>query len=147
MAAEAVLSAVLKELLSKLRSLVQNETGLLWGLEKDKQKLESNLSVIRAVLYDAEKQQVSKIAVKDWLRKLEDATYDVEDLVDEFIFEARRRKVVNQQGMQKKVRNFCSLSNPLVFCTKMAHKMQKMRERFDAIAEKRGMLSISRRKL
>ncbi|KAJ8638980.1 hypothetical protein MRB53_015674 [Persea americana] len=57
MAAEAVLSAVLKELLSKLSSLVQNETGLLWGLEKDKQKLESNLSVIRAVLYDAEKQQ------------------------------------------------------------------------------------------
>ncbi|KAJ8625731.1 hypothetical protein MRB53_034261 [Persea americana] len=138
MAAEVVFSTILQELLSKLSDHVQNEIGLLWGLEEEKQKLESNLSVIRAVLHDAEKRQVNEMAVKDWLGKLKGAAYDAEDLVDEFIFEARRRKVVNQQGMQKKVRNFCSLSNPLVFRRKMAHKMQEVRKRFDAIAEERN---------
>ncbi|XXG87508.1 hypothetical protein AAC387_Pa11g2176 [Persea americana] len=138
MAAEAVFSTILQELLSKLSDHVQNEIGLLWGLEEEKQKLESNLSVIRAVLHDAEKRQVNEMAVKDWLGKLKGAAYDAEDLVDEFIFEARRRKVVNQQGMQKKVRNFCSLSNPLAFRLKMAHKMQELRKRFDAIAKERN---------
>ncbi|RWR93015.1 putative disease resistance protein RGA4 [Cinnamomum micranthum f. kanehirae] len=138
MAAEAVLSVVLKQLLSKLSSLVQNEIGLLWGLEEEKQKLGSNLSVIRAVLHDAEKRQVNEMAVKDWLEKLKGAAYDAEDLVDEFIFEARRRKVVNQQGLPKKVRNFCSLSNPLAFRLKMAHKMQELRKRFDGIAKERN---------
>ncbi|KAJ8625733.1 hypothetical protein MRB53_034263 [Persea americana] len=138
MAAEAVSSTILQELLSKLSSHVQNEIGLLWGLEEEKQKLESNLSVIRAVLHDAEKRQVNEMAVKDWLGKLKGAAYDAEDLVDEFIFEARRRKVVNQQGMQKKVRNFCSLSNPLAFRLKMAHKMQELRKRFDGIAKERN---------
>ncbi|KAJ8625774.1 hypothetical protein MRB53_034304 [Persea americana] len=40
--------------------------------------------------------------------------------------------------MQKKVRNFCSLSNPLAFRLKMAHKMQELRKRFDGIAKERN---------
>ncbi|KAJ8625775.1 hypothetical protein MRB53_034305 [Persea americana] len=69
MAAEVVFSTILQELLSKLSSHVQNEIGLLWGLEEEKQKLEGNLSVIRAVLHDAEKRQVNEMAVRDWLSK------------------------------------------------------------------------------
>eukprot|EP00268_Persea_americana_P054968 TRINITY_DN634_c0_g2_i8.p1 TRINITY_DN634_c0_g2~~TRINITY_DN634_c0_g2_i8.p1 ORF type:complete len:109 (+),score=24.09 TRINITY_DN634_c0_g2_i8:551-877(+) len=103
MAAEAVFSSVLEGLLNKLSSSIQNELGLLLGVEKEKQALESNLSAIRAVLQDAENRPVNDEVVKHWLRKLKDAAYDAEDLVDEFVFEARRRVVENRDGMGKQV--------------------------------------------
>ncbi|RWR91777.1 putative disease resistance protein RGA3 isoform X1 [Cinnamomum micranthum f. kanehirae] len=137
MAAEVVLSSVLEVLLNKLSSSIQTELGLLLGVEKEKQALESNLSAIRAVLQDAENRQVNEGVVKDWLRKLKDAAYDAEDLVDEFVYEARRRVVQNQDGMGKKVVNFFSRSNPLAFRSKMAHGMKELVERFDGIAKEK----------
>eukprot|EP00268_Persea_americana_P022569 TRINITY_DN22460_c1_g1_i1.p1 TRINITY_DN22460_c1_g1~~TRINITY_DN22460_c1_g1_i1.p1 ORF type:complete len:104 (-),score=31.23 TRINITY_DN22460_c1_g1_i1:75-386(-) len=103
MAAEAVLSSVLEVLLNKLSSSNQNALGSLLGIEKEKRKLESNLSAIKAVLQDAERRQVNEMAVKDWLRKLKDAAYDAEDLVDKLVVKARRKEVGNQDGRGKKV--------------------------------------------
>ncbi|XXG85109.1 hypothetical protein AAC387_Pa11g0262 [Persea americana] len=103
MAGEAALSSVLQEFLSKLSSGVGNELRLLLGLEKEKQKLGSNMSRITAVLQDAESRQVLDESAKDWLRKLKDVVYDAEDLLDELVVEDRRRKVENQDGMGKKV--------------------------------------------
>ncbi|RWR91775.1 putative disease resistance protein RGA3 isoform X1 [Cinnamomum micranthum f. kanehirae] len=80
---------------------------------------------------------VNEEVVKDWLRKLKDAAYDAEDLVDEFVFKARRRVVENQDGMGKKVGNFFSPSNPLAFRFKMAHGMKELVERFDGIAKEK----------
>ncbi|KAJ8623936.1 hypothetical protein MRB53_032466 [Persea americana] len=137
MAAEAVFSSVLEGLLNKLSSSIQNELGLLLGVEKEKQALESNLSAIRAVLQDAENRPVNDEVVKHWLRKLKDAAYDAEDLVDEFVFEARRRVVENRDGMGKQVCNFFSPSNPLLFRFKMAHKMKELVEQFDGIAKEK----------
>ncbi|KAJ8623945.1 hypothetical protein MRB53_032475 [Persea americana] len=137
MAAEAVFSSVLEGLLNKLSSSIQNELGLLLGVEKEKRALESNLLVIRAALQDAENRQVNEEVVKDWLRKLKDAAYDAEDLVDEFVFEARRRVVENRDGMGKRVCSFFSPSNPLAFRFKMAHGMKELVERFDGIAKEK----------
>ncbi|KAJ8623881.1 hypothetical protein MRB53_032411 [Persea americana] len=135
MAGEAALSSVLQEFLSKLSSGVGNELRLLLGLEKEKQKLGSNMSRITAVLQDAESRQVLDESAKDWLRKLKDVVYDAEDLLDELVVEDRRRKVENQDGMGKKVRNFFSPLNPLCFRFKIAHKIQELRERLDALAK------------
>ncbi|RWR91737.1 putative disease resistance protein RGA4 [Cinnamomum micranthum f. kanehirae] len=135
MAGEAVLSRVLQELLSKLSSPILDEFGLLWGVKKEKQKLQSNLSRIKAVLQDAERQQIDLMADKDRLGKLKDVAYDAEDLVDEFLVEALRRKVENQDGMGRTVDNFFSPANPLAFRFKIAHKMKELRERFEELAE------------
>ncbi|RWR91732.1 putative disease resistance protein RGA3 isoform X1 [Cinnamomum micranthum f. kanehirae] len=135
MAGEAVLSSVLQELLSKLSSPILDEFGLLWGVKKEKQKLQSNLSRIKAVLQDAERQQIDLMTDKDRLGKLKDVAYDAEDLVDEFLVEALGRKVENQDGMGRKVGNFFSPSNPIAFHFKIAHKMKELRKRFEELAE------------
>ncbi|XP_022631418.1 putative disease resistance protein RGA4 [Vigna radiata var. radiata] len=46
-------------------------------------KLSSNLTAIRAVLRDAERKQMTNHAVKDWLQKLTDAAYVLDDILDE----------------------------------------------------------------
>ncbi|XXG85165.1 hypothetical protein AAC387_Pa11g0302 [Persea americana] len=145
MAAEAVLSSVLEVLLNKLSSSNQNALGSLLGIEKEKRKLESNLSAIKAVLQDAERRQVNEMAVKDWLRKLKDAAYDAEDLVDKLVVKARRKEVENQDGRGKKVRTFFSTSNPLASNFKMKCKMQELMEQFDDIAKERERYQFKER--
>ncbi|XXG85002.1 hypothetical protein AAC387_Pa11g0182 [Persea americana] len=135
MAGEAVLSKVLQELLSKLSSPILDEFRLLWGVKKEKQKLQSNLSRIKAMLEDAERQQIDLMTDKDRLGKLKDVAYDAEDLVDEFLVEALRRKVENHDGMGRKVGNFFSPANPIAFRFKIGHKMKELRVRIEELAE------------
>ncbi|KAJ8623898.1 hypothetical protein MRB53_032428 [Persea americana] len=81
------LSKLFEDFLSKLTSAAENELRLLLGVEKEKQKLGSNMSRITAVLRDAESRQVLDESAKDWLRKLKDVVYDAEDLLDELVVE------------------------------------------------------------
>ncbi|KAJ8623903.1 hypothetical protein MRB53_032433 [Persea americana] len=132
-----LLSKLFEDFLSKLTSAAENELRLLLEVEKEKQKLGSNMSRITAVLRDAESRQVLDESAKDWLRKLQDVVYDAEDLLDELVVEDRRREVENEDGMGKNVCNFFSPLNPICFRFKIAHKIQALRERLDALAKEK----------
>ncbi|RWR91943.1 putative disease resistance protein RGA3 isoform X1 [Cinnamomum micranthum f. kanehirae] len=137
-----LLSKLFDEFLSKLSSGVENELRLLLGLEKEKQKLGSNMSRITAMLQDAESRRVLDESSKDWLRKLKVVVYDAEDLLDELVVEDQRRKVENEDGMGKKVCNFFSPLNPLCFRLKIAHKIQELRDKLDALAKENKDFSL-----
>ncbi|XP_058078221.1 putative disease resistance protein RGA3 isoform X2 [Magnolia sinica] len=137
MAAEAILSAFVKTVLGNLNSLLLQEFGSAWGVKKELGKLESTLSTIHAVLQDAEEQQVKNEAVKNWLKKLKDATYVADDLIDEYAIEAFRRKVRTQSATVNRVRNFFSFPNSLVFCLRMGSRIKEIGERLDGIAAER----------
>ncbi|KAL9328438.1 hypothetical protein ACSQ67_003441 [Phaseolus vulgaris] len=77
--AEILLGTVIET----LESFVQNQLATYWGVDQQTQKLSSNLTVIRAVLRDAEREQLRKHAVKNWLQKLTDAAYVLDDILDE----------------------------------------------------------------
>ncbi|QCD90880.1 hypothetical protein DEO72_LG4g1841 [Vigna unguiculata] len=77
--AEALLGIVLEN----LGSFVQDQLATYWGVEQQTHKLSSNLTAIRAVLRDAERKQITSHAVKDWLQKLTDAAYVLDDILDE----------------------------------------------------------------
>ncbi|XVF71540.1 hypothetical protein PTKIN_Ptkin12aG0046100 [Pterospermum kingtungense] len=85
----------------------------------------STVTTIQAVLQDAEEKQWKSEAIKNWLGKLKDSAYHLEDLVDEFKTEALRRSQVS---------TFFSLQNPLLFRLNMACKFKNIREKLDAIA-------------
>ncbi|KAF7130722.1 hypothetical protein RHSIM_Rhsim10G0057400 [Rhododendron simsii] len=75
-------------ILTILTSSALQEFGIAWGFEIELKNLESTLSTIQAVLVDAEAKQWTREAVKNWLQKLKDSTYDADDLLDEFAIEA-----------------------------------------------------------
>ncbi|KDO40328.1 hypothetical protein CISIN_1g043781mg, partial [Citrus sinensis] len=52
---------------------------------KQVKKLTSNLRAIQAVLNDAEQRQVKEASVRLWLDQLKEASYDMEDVLDEWI--------------------------------------------------------------
>ncbi|XXG50910.1 hypothetical protein AAC387_Pa02g4805 [Persea americana] len=60
---DALVSVVVKELCA----VAKDEVGLLVGVKKELRKLSSSFTAIQAGLEDAENQQVTKKAVRDWL--------------------------------------------------------------------------------
>ncbi|KAM3683777.1 hypothetical protein ACJW31_12G174300 [Castanea mollissima] len=144
--AETFVFNIAQKVLEKLGSLAFQEARLIWGAESDLGRFEKTLSTVKAVLLDAEEQQVHNQALTVWLRQLKEVFYDAQDVLDEFECEALRRQVVEMQGSTtRKVRRFFSSSNPLIFRTKMAHKVKEIRARLDEVAADRAKFHLSPR--
>ncbi|XP_043705572.1 putative disease resistance protein RGA3 [Telopea speciosissima] len=135
MTPESILVYGAQPILASLIPVVTHEIGQAWGVKAELKKLETTLTTIRDVLKDAENQQVEKEAVKNWLRRLKSVAFDADDVLDEFNYEALRRKMeIQNRGMMGKVRNnFFSRSNPFAFRLKMAHKLKDINEVLDGI--------------
>ncbi|XP_042518485.1 putative disease resistance protein RGA3 [Macadamia integrifolia] len=94
MAAESILVSGAQGILASLISVATQEIGRVSGFKGElKKKLETTLTTIQGVLQDAENQQVKRVAVKDWLSRLKSVAYDADDVLDEFNYEALRRKL------------------------------------------------------
>ena len=100
--AEGVLFDTATNIINSLGSLIRQEIGLLWGFKDELQKLRNTVSTIQAVLLDAEEQQDNKHGVKDWLEKLKDVMYDVDDLLDDYSTELLRRQVMTRDKKKAK---------------------------------------------
>ncbi|KAL3825545.1 hypothetical protein ACJIZ3_021574 [Penstemon smallii] len=135
----ALVSALVETVLGSLNSAVVQEIGLAWGLKNELNSLESILDTVQLVLQDAESKQRKDEALQNWLRKLKNAAYDAENLLDQIATEGLRRRVASERGklIIHKLNSILSLRNPLVFRFRIAHKVKNIRERLDAIAEER----------
>ena len=137
--------AVLELLLDNFNSLVQKELGLFLGFEKDFKSLSSLLTTIKATLEDAEEKQftdpVHGKAIKDWLLKLKDAAYVVDDILDECATKALELEYKGSKGGLPHMLHsscLCSLHpKQVAFRYKIAKKMKSIRERLDEIAAER----------
>ena len=133
--ADAFLSALASTILVNLNCLVLCEFVAAGGFMTELNNLQSTFTAIQVVLHDAEEKQWKNEAVKDWLRKLKDAAYEADDLLDEVAIEAQRRRLPKDHGTQ--VRSFFSDQNHVVFKVWMAHKLKSAREKLDAIASEK----------
>ncbi|XP_057990480.1 putative disease resistance protein RGA3 [Hevea brasiliensis] len=136
--AEAVLCDLAGGIISKLASLVLQETILCFGVKDDLGKLGRTVSTIQAVLLDAEQQYSQSHQVKEWVDSLKDAFYDADDLLDEFSTDVLVKQMMTGNKMVKEVRLFFSSSNPFVYGLKMAHKIGKVRSKLDEIVANRN---------
>ncbi|GMJ13627.1 hypothetical protein like AT3G14470 [Hibiscus trionum] len=132
--ADALVSALVSTILNNLDSLFRELVGLAGSLETELESLHRTFTTIQAVLHDAEQKQWKSEAIKNWLGELEQAAYDMEDVLDDFKSEA--------WGRGSKVSTFFSLQNPLLFRLDMARRVKTAREKVDAIAEVRSKFHL-----
>ncbi|KAH9751740.1 hypothetical protein KPL71_014413 [Citrus sinensis] len=89
--AHAIVSSLLDQLNSIAQDQVKGKWRLVTGVEQEVGKLTTNLQAIQAVLEDAEQRQMKQDkAVTFWLDQLIDASYDMEDVLEEWITETRK---------------------------------------------------------
>jgi len=91
----ALLSAFIDVLFDRLAS--PEFVNFIRGKKPDKllQKMKSQLLVVKVVLADAEKRQITDSNVKEWLDLLNDLVYEVDDLLDEVSTKVATKKEVS----------------------------------------------------
>ncbi|CAJ1911594.1 unnamed protein product [Sphenostylis stenocarpa] len=143
--AESFLFTIAESLLTKLASHAFEEASRVVGLYDSLQDFNDTLSIVKAVLLDAEQKQEHDHELRAWLNQLKAVFSDAEDMLDEFECQTLRKKVVKAHGNTKeKVSHFFSTSNPLVFRYKMAHQIKDLTERLDKVAERRSKFGLQK---
>ncbi|WMV51544.1 hypothetical protein MTR67_044929 [Solanum verrucosum] len=128
--ADPVIGAAVQVLLEKLLSLTIEELSSSRDCKKDLDMLTQNVSLIQAFIHDAERRQVDDQAVKLWLKRLERASENAENVFDEFRYESIKRQVKIQKNSMKKVSDFISHTT---FKSKMSRKINNINEELRAI--------------
>ena len=147
---EALLSASVQALLGKLGSSDVLKFARQDHVRAELKKWETKLSDIRKVLNDAEEKQITEQSVKAWLGELRDLAYDMEDVLEEYGYEALRRKVMSEaddRGTTRtsKVRNFirsCCTSCTPIRNVKMGSKIKDITSRLEEISAQKAGLGL-----
>ena len=142
--AEALLTFALEEMLKKVGSIAYDGISRAWGLERDLELLSESTRRIQDVLQDAEEKQAQDAHIKPWLLKLQGLVYAAEDVLDEFSYETLRRRVEIQNQPKRKVRDFVSRNNPILFRLNMCLKVKKINESLAEI-EKQALSELALR--
>ncbi|KAH0730845.1 hypothetical protein KY285_003911 [Solanum tuberosum] len=141
--AETVLSALMEVLFQKTASQIFQKNGLLGSTKKEMLNLQSTLSTIQAVLQDAEDRQMKEKALKNWLVKLKDIVYEADDLLDEYMTELLRHKVILDDRETRycvfHAVNSLYLNGTLIFLGySMKLKLKEVVEKLDLVANERA---------
>nr|XP_007162214.1 hypothetical protein PHAVU_001G133600g [Phaseolus vulgaris]ESW34208.1 hypothetical protein PHAVU_001G133600g [Phaseolus vulgaris] len=141
--AESFLFSIAESLIAKLASHAFQEASQLVGLYDNLGDLTKTLSLVKAVLLDAQQKQEHNHQLREWLTQLKTVFSDAEDLLDEFECQTLLKKVVKAHGSTKdKVSHFFSTSNPLLFRYKMAQQIKDISNRLDKVAADRHKFSL-----
>ncbi|KAL0423961.1 UNVERIFIED_CONTAM: Disease resistance protein RGA2 [Sesamum radiatum] len=124
--AEIVIDSAVQVLVEKLTAVASEEISLILGVKEELASLKDSFTKIQAFLNDASKRQVEEEAAKLWLKDLESIAYEADNLLDEFNYEIVRRKVEIKNQMKRKVCFFFCFSNPVLFRSKLAHKIKNL---------------------
>ncbi|KAL2952687.1 hypothetical protein AAZX31_19G124500 [Glycine max] len=141
--AESFLFSIAESLITKLASHAFQEASRVVGLYDHLRDLEKTLSLVKAVLLDADQKQEHDHVLREWLRQLKSVFYDAQDVIDQFECQTLRKQVLKDHGTIKdQVSHFFSSSNPLVFRSKMAQQIKDVSKRLDKVAADRHKFGL-----
>ncbi|KAL5757605.1 hypothetical protein ACOSP7_020216 [Xanthoceras sorbifolium] len=148
--AEAVVSMILGQLASVLQQEVEEKVRVVVGVDEEVKKLTSNFQAIESVLEDAECKQVKQKDVRDWLDKLKDVSYDIEDVLDEWNTAIQKLRIMEDENASKLVTKVCSLMSCYRFCCRrvvkrhdIAMKIKHINQMLDVIAMEKNRFHLS----
>ncbi|XP_073259817.1 putative disease resistance protein RGA3 [Populus alba] len=133
--AEALVSPILEQLSAVVAQQVREEVSLVGDVKKQVDKLKSNLLSIQSVLEDADRKQVKDKAVRDWVDKLKDVCYDMDDVLDEWSTAILRWKMEEaEENIRSRQKMRCVVQR-----RDIALKINEVCEKVDGIAKERAL--------
>ncbi|KAL2506087.1 putative disease resistance RPP13-like protein 1 [Abeliophyllum distichum] len=139
---DLLISGPVEVTVDKLVEIATDEFNIVWGFKQDLRNLKNSLQMIKQVLKDAERRQITEEAVKLWHNELEEAAYDADNVLDEIKYVRRAVEIQNQ--LKPKVCLNFSFYTPLSFRWKMAHKINNINVNLKRIKEDANILNLNR---
>ncbi|GKV07203.1 hypothetical protein SLEP1_g19001 [Rubroshorea leprosula] len=147
--ADALVSDILGQLATIISKEAEREVKLVTDVEKEINKLSSNLESIQTLLQDVEERQIKDRSIRNWLTKLKDVCYDMEDVLDEW-----NTALLKFEIDEADLENFdlCKVCCPFIPCFSfgrqvvhrrdIALKIKEINERLDVIAKEKDSCDI-----
>ena len=85
--------AVVELLTDKIISILSTEASLLWGSHDAIEEIKDELISMRSFLVDADRKAVGSEGEKTWVANVRDMAYDVEDIIDYFMYHMNRQRI------------------------------------------------------
>ncbi|MBA0826718.1 hypothetical protein Goarm_011543 [Gossypium armourianum] len=138
---EAFFSEMFEALLTKFNASDLINFAQQKKIYAELKKWKNILQNINAVVADAEEKQVMDRSAKIWLKELQDLAYQVKDILEEFDYEALRRKSTVKHS---KVKMHClrGLKWSGMFNVKMVSKIKGITTRLQQIASEKNSLRL-----
>ncbi|XP_068311654.1 putative disease resistance protein RGA3 [Pyrus communis] len=95
--ADAIVSVLLERLASATFHYIEDKVENVLNVKKYVQEFTSNLKAIQAVLQDADRRQVEDESVRNWLDDLDEISYQMGDVLDEWNYDVLRQQVEKQE--------------------------------------------------
>jgi hypothetical protein len=119
----------------KASSYLLDQYKVMEGMEKQHEVLKRKLLHIMDVMIDAEEQAAAKReGAKAWLEKVRKVTYQANDVLDEFKYEALRRKAKEEgryKDLSMDVIKLFPTHNRIIFRYRMANKLRMILQEID----------------
>ena len=80
-------------LIDNIISILANEASLLWGTRDAIEDIKEELKSMRSFLLDADRKGVGSEGEKTWVANVRDMAYDVEDIIDKFIYHINHQRI------------------------------------------------------
>ncbi|KAL7159825.1 hypothetical protein ABFS83_01G053100 [Erythranthe nasuta] len=128
--------AFLQIVLENLSSLIQGEIGMIMGVDEEMNNLFSTLTTIQSVLEDAEMKQLESRPIQNWLLKLKDLTYEIDDILDECATELSKLEHKNSAKSSR------YSVKKLLFRHKIGRRMKQVTAKLDAVAAERAKFHL-----
>ncbi|KDO35872.1 hypothetical protein CISIN_1g042808mg, partial [Citrus sinensis] len=146
---DAIVSPLLELLICFAVEVVKQQVKLVVGVKQEVKKLTSHLQAIQDVLNDAEQRQVKEEFVRLWLGRIKDISYDIEDVLDEWITnqgDADDNVVVLAPQKKKKECSYflatCFGFKQVFIRHDIAIKIKEINEEVDDIATQKNMFKF-----
>ncbi|RDY11160.1 putative disease resistance RPP13-like protein 1, partial [Mucuna pruriens] len=106
-------------------------------------KLKVKFLSINAVVYDAEQKQIQNPPVRDWLFKVKDAVFDVEDLLNEIHYEALKCQMeAEPKTTSSKVWNFFNIFSVSSFDKEIESRIKQALDNLEILSKLKGDLGL-----
>ncbi|KAK2416879.1 putative disease resistance protein RGA3 [Trifolium repens] len=99
--ADFFVSDIAATLTGKLASHAYEEASKANGVYEELQGLKDTLSIVSAVLFDAEVKKNQQHALHEWLRQIQNICFDAEDLLDEFELKDMQKEAEKASGSMR----------------------------------------------
>ncbi|XP_057802600.1 putative disease resistance protein RGA3 [Salvia miltiorrhiza] len=84
--ADAIISSVAEQLIQIAKEHIKSEIKLVRGVEKELRNLSDSLKGLRNELDDAERRRYEDKAIGNWVLRLEETSYEMEDVLEEWCY-------------------------------------------------------------
>ncbi|KAK6164007.1 hypothetical protein DH2020_000871 [Rehmannia glutinosa] len=136
--ADAIVSIAVQRLETLVEKQIGTKINLVRGVKNEVSYLSSELNAIRNVLDDAERRRYKEKNIQYWLKKLEDTSYDIDNVLDEWNFAILKLEIQGSKDFvpRPKVRSYLNFSK-VATRHDIAKKIKGLKERLDRIVNEK----------